>query len=108
ETYRDPGSLSTTSLVVRSHEEFDNALRVDALLRNEAPFRQEFPVLDLRFSNTRNEVVAARRFKPDEYLGGELTGLRYIPARTEVRLSLEIVDPGKDALGYSLTVAGRW
>lgn len=106
--YRDRTSLNTTSLVVRSHAEFDNALRVDALLRNDAPFRQVFPVLDLRFTNTRNEVVAARRFKPDEYLGGELTGLRYIPARTEVRISLEVVDPGEDALGYSLTVAGHW
>lgn len=106
--FRDPSSLSTTSLVVRSHAEFANALRVDALLRNDAPFRQVFPVLDLRFTNTRNEVVAARRFKPDEYLGGELTGLRYIPARTEVRISLEIVDPGENALGYSLTVAGHW
>jgi len=49
-------------------------------------------------------VLAARVFTPLEYLGGELTRVRYIPASTEVRLSLEVVDPGTDAVGYSLAV----
>lgn len=106
--YRDLSALATASLVVRSHPQAAQALMVDALLRNEAPFRQRFPPLDLKFTNTRNEVVAARRFAPEEYLRGELTGLKFIPARTEVRLSLEIVDPGEEALGYSLTVAEHW
>jgi hypothetical protein len=48
--------------------------------------------------------VAQRTFKPADYLSGELTGLKYFPAFTEVRLSLEIVDPGKAALGYSLMI----
>ncbi len=106
--YRDRAALRTTSLLVRSHPELDDALLVDALLRNEAGFRQPFPALDLVFTDTRNEVVAARRLRPSEYLGGEMTGLKYIPGRTEVRLSIEIVDPGEDALGYALTVAEDW
>jgi hypothetical protein len=35
-------------------------------------------------------------------LRGELAGLKYIPAQTEVRISLEIADPGPDATNYRL------
>ena len=48
--------------------------------------------------------MASRDFFPKEYLKGELTGLRYIPASTDVRLSLDIVDPDPSAVGYSMMV----
>ena len=48
------------------------------------------------------DAVAARRFAPSEYLTGEMTGVRIIPPQTEVRISLSVVDPGDQALGYSL------
>ena len=79
-------------------------LFVDALLRNAAPFRQRFPALELRSSNMQQELVANRLFHPHEYLSGELRGIKYIPARTEVRLSLAIVDPGAEAMGYNLLI----
>ena len=58
----------------------------------------------LRFYDIRGQVVASRVFRVKEYLGGELRGLRFIPAETEVRISLDIVDPGIDAVGYELDV----
>lgn len=106
--YRDVSALKIASLTVRSHAEVDQALVFNALLRNDAPFRQRFPPLDLEFTDMQSERVAARRFEPREYLGGEMAGLQYIPARTEVRVSLEVVDPGENALGYSLTVPETW
>lgn len=106
--YRDRLALGTTSVTVRRHGSVDEALVFDALLRNGARFKQRFPPLDLKFTDTENETVAARRLQPQEYLGGEMAGLKYIPARTEVRISLEVVDPGKNALGYSLTVPENW
>ncbi len=100
--YSDVDRLRTDSLVVRSHPTEANGLVVDALLRNEAPFRQQFPGLYLRFADIRGRTVAERTFKPETYLAGEMSGLRYIPAATEVRLSIEILDPGPEAVSYSM------
>ena len=102
--YRHRELLDATDLVVRSQGAGTDVLLVDALIKNNGAFRQLFPDLVLSFTDADDRLVARRTFKPGEYLAGELTGLRYFPAYTEVRLSLEIVDPGKNALGYSLTI----
>lgn len=104
EPFEDKGALAITNLIIRSHPVVERALVVDALLVNRADFRQAFPDIELRFSTMAGELVAARVFSPADYLRGELTGLRYIPAATEVRLSLEIVDPGDEATNYTLDV----
>ena len=102
--YVEPGSLESGSLVIRSHPDVAGALMVDAILRNQARFRQRFPSLDLRFLDLNGQTLAQRVFIPGEYLRGEMTGRKYIPSRTEVRLAFEIVDPGRDAVGYSLSI----
>ncbi|MDG1444276.1 MAG: zinc-ribbon and DUF3426 domain-containing protein [Pseudomonadales bacterium] len=100
----DGSALTISDLVVRSHPTLDRSLVVDAILRNSARYQQKFPNLQLQFSDITGRAIASREFVPDEYLGGELTGRVYIPAATEVRLSLEIVDPGPEAVGHALSV----
>lgn len=102
--YSDPDALHISGLIIRSHPNRDNALKVDALLVNDAPWRQAFPALRLHFSDLDNEEVAARIFRPEEYLAGEMAGLRYIPGQTEVRVSLAIVDPGPRAMNYAMEI----
>ena len=102
--YSDIGALHATHLVVRTDPTVAGALAVDAIIRNDAPFRQYFPDLELHFSDIHGKPVAARSFVPAEYLGGEMAGLKFIPAKTEVRISLEIVDPGPSATNYLLIV----
>ena len=105
--FRSPDDLMTREVVIRSHPEAERALIVDLLLRNAAEHRQVFPRLRLQFFNLNGQVIGSRIFKVDEYLGGELRGLKYMPARTEVRISLELVDPGADASGYEMIVLSR-
>ncbi len=102
--YRNLRQIATTNLVVRSHPQVKDALVVDVLLRNSGRYRQVFPLLELRFLDINHSTVALRRFRPEEYLAGEMRGLRFIPGSTEVRISLEIVDPGREALGYTIAV----
>ena len=102
EPFSDVSRLTTQNLVVRTHPEIAGGLVVDALLRNEAGFRQPFPGLYLRFADISGKTIADRTFLPNLYLAGEMAGLKFIPAATEVRLSLEIVDPGNAAVSYSL------
>ena len=100
--FEDVSLIETTELVVRVHPEVERALLVDAIIRNTSGYRQAFPPLEMKFTDLNNLVIATRKFLPKEYLGGEMVGLKFIPARTEVRLGLEIVDPGETAFGYSL------
>ena len=100
--FENVSSIETTELVIRVHPETERALLVDAIIRNTSAYRQPFPLLEMEFTDINNLVIATRRFLPKEYLGGEMAGLRFIPALTEVRLGLEIVDPGKNAFGYAL------
>ncbi|MBO9480138.1 MULTISPECIES: DUF3426 domain-containing protein [Gammaproteobacteria] len=96
-------AIKSVDLVVRSHPEQDNALQVDAVIINEARHPQPFPDLKLTFTDINGRLVANRTFTPSEYLGGELAGSDEMPKAQPIRLGLEIVDPGEQAVNYQLT-----
>lgn len=98
----DPSQLKVDELVVRKHPDVEGALQVDAILKNHASFPQPFPALRLRFSDSQDQVVASRLLRPADYLKGEARVLRRMPPDTPVRISLEVVDPGKEAISYGL------
>jgi predicted Zn finger-like uncharacterized protein len=102
--YADRRVMRAGDLIVRSHPDVENALAIDATVANLGPFRQAFPNLVLRFDAMDGTPVAARIFSPADYLAGELSGLKYVPGNTEVHISLEIVDPGNEAVNYSLSI----
>jgi predicted Zn finger-like uncharacterized protein len=95
--------LKSSNLVVRSHPEFKGALVVDAIIYNRAPFSQPFPLLELRFADTNGQLIASRRFKPGEYLSGEMAGKEEMPPQTPIHIALDILDPGAKAVNYSLS-----
>lgn len=97
---RDLDQLVLTKLVVRSHPEREGVLIVDAIIVNEAPFEQPFPVLELRFTSLAGNLVASGRFEPARYLAGELQGAKVFERFTPVRIELEFEDPGSDAVNY--------
>lgn len=99
----DISQIRSSNLVVRSHPEFSGALIVDAILYNRAPFAQPFPLLEMRFADLGGQLVASRRFKPSEYLAGELAGQHEMPPQTPIHISLDILDPGPRAVNYSLS-----
>ncbi|MGN8345168.1 DUF3426 domain-containing protein [Pseudomonas sp. SMV71] len=95
--------IKSSNLVVRSHPEFSGALVVDAIIYNRAPFSQPFPLLELRFADLNGHLIASRRFKPGEYLGGDLEGRGEMPPQTPIHIALDILDPGPKAVNYSLS-----
>jgi hypothetical protein len=100
----DTQQIRTTNLIVRSHPLQQNALIIDAILINNAKFSQEFPALQLVFSDINDQLVASRQLQPDEYLRGELAGAKQMANNQPIQLSIEIVDPGDRAVNYQLTV----
>ena len=99
-----PERVKAYNLVVRSHPRVDKALIIDSILLNKASFEQPFPDFALTFSNLQGEQMAYRRFTPQEYLGGELAGAKAMPVGQPVHISLEVVDPGSDAVNYRASI----
>lgn len=100
----DRSQIQTSNLLVRSHPTVVDALQVDVILQNNAPFEQSFPSLELTFTNLRSEPVAKRKLTPAEYLGGELAGRDKMPIRQPIHIALEIADPGKEAVSYHISI----
>jgi len=98
----DVSQIRGTNLVVRSHALERNALVIDAIVYNRATFAQPFPVIELRFDDINGSAVASRRFQPSEYIHDNSIDLNNMPSDTHVHLTLEIVDPGLNAVNYQM------
>ncbi|MBV2134851.1 DUF3426 domain-containing protein [Pseudomonas sp. MAP12] len=98
----DVSLIKSSNLTVRSHPTHPGALTVDAIIYNRGDFAQPFPLLELRFEDINGQPLASRRFKPGEYLSGELAGRTSMPPQTPIHIALEILDPGAQAVNYSL------
>lgn len=88
---------------VRRHPSVPNALLISVSLRNDAHFAQAWPLLELRMSDLDGRDVDLRRFRPQEYLGGVAHGSTIQPMQS-VNATLEVVDPGRDAVNWVFDV----
>lgn len=94
--------LSARKLVVRTHHERADALAVDFLLVNTAPFRQRLPDLELRFTRLDGSLAGAGRFSPPQYAGANAGQL--LQPHESRRIHLDISDPGPDSVNYVLNL----
>ncbi len=97
---KDRKSIFLSSKNIYSHPNVDNALMVSASIVNQAKFAQAFPIIELRFENVRGEIIAGRRFTPEEYLGIPEDQITKMQPDVSINISLEILDPGKDMVSY--------
>lgn len=82
----------------------NGSLRVRASILNAAAAVQPYPWLRLTLTDRFGRRVGARDFAPREYLG-KPAGLMAPGQRTDV--TIQIVDPGKDAVGFEIDVCLR-
>ena len=104
---QDTSKMNTQHFMVRLHPEVKQALYIDTLLINNASYRQPFPDLKLIFTGLEDQVIASRRFKPKEYLAGELAGVSEMPLNVPIHIALEIVNPGAEAVSYRIELASN-
>ncbi len=98
----DISKIKGTNLIVRSHPVEPNALSIDAIMHNEAPFSQPYPAVELTFQDINGNTLAQRRFEPEEYIVNDKIDPMHMPSQVPVRLHLEIIDPGPRAVNYEL------
>ncbi len=93
--------LEIGQLIVRKHPDRENALRLDAKLRNTSDRDLSFPAIELSLHNRYGEPRARRTFLPEEYLHGDWRASPRLPSRSEIQVSLALQDPGQDAVNYT-------
>lgn len=102
---QDLSNVRPSNVLVRNHPTVDNVKLLDAILINQAPFRQPFPTLILEYTDINGERVADQAFVPADYLRGELTGIRLMPVNTRIYVSIPFRAPGSEAVNYQLRTA---
>jgi predicted Zn finger-like uncharacterized protein len=96
----DPAQLVLLSRDIRPHPSVPNGLIISASLRNDAPFAQAFPDVEIVLSDLDENRVAMRRFHPQEYLGDARTMAAGLAAGATAALVFEVADPGKNAVAF--------
>jgi predicted Zn finger-like uncharacterized protein len=104
--FTDIDSIRSENLTVQTHPNVANGLMVNTIIRNNSAFEQAFPIMILSFNSADNTVIALREFSSDEYLDPALRAVQAMPVRTPVQIELAILDPGPEAVNY--TLAFRW
>jgi hypothetical protein len=88
---------------VRSHPTQPNALLISATFVNQAPFDQPYPVMEITLYDLGGNVVASRRFTPQEYLEKMYNRFLLMESGTPVQVTLAVLDPGKDAINFEFS-----
>ncbi len=97
---RDIAKVEILEREVRDHPHVADALLISATFVNHAAFVQPYPVFSVSFSDLSGTPIAARRFRPDEYLpdtGKLASGMQ---AGERAQLMLELIDPGDLAVSF--------
>lgn len=77
------------------------ALSITGALENRAGFVQPWPALRVVLTDRYGETLRARDFKPAEYLPENQSNV-LLAAGQAARFRIDIVDPGADAVGFSI------
>lgn len=86
---------------VYSHPNIDKALIISLSMVNNASYAQPFPVLVIHMANVRGEIIARREITPGNYLDASIAD-DLMSLGAPVTVSLEVHDPGNDALTFEL------
>lgn len=101
---RAPDMIRIAGRDIRRHPDIGDALIVNITITNHAPWAQTWPVIELGFFDLRNRPLALRRFTAEEYLPHSLSVADGMPVQTPIRVRLDILDPGPDAVNFSFTL----
>jgi len=100
--YKNPDAIQLKDLAVRSHPNYDNALRVELTLTNLSSFSQPLPDLSLAFYDINGMILAQRELTPREYLSQSTQSLNQLDRSRPLQISFAILDPGTEAANYRL------
>jgi predicted Zn finger-like uncharacterized protein len=101
---RKPDLMSIETSDLESDRRQENVIVLNAVIRNRAPFAQEYPALELTLTDERDQPVLRRVLAPAEYLQNHpgASPARGISSGAETTLRLHFNTGGVRAVGYRL------
>jgi predicted Zn finger-like uncharacterized protein len=100
---RDVSKLELVSRDIRPDPATAGALLITATLRNDAAFRQPWPLVVVELSDIDGNPVAMRRFRPAEYMPDPARRTAGITPGATVAVAFEVADPGKRAVNFQFS-----
>jgi hypothetical protein len=98
--WSDRAALQLMARDVRPHPSVPNELMISASFRNDAPWPQAWPTLEISLADLDGKRLALRRFSATEYLGAKPRDRTLGPGQS-VSATLEVQDPGKGAVAFA-------
>ena len=101
---RRPKLMAIESSDLQADGRRDNVIVLNAVIRNQAPFPQEYPALELTLTDERDETVARRVLMPADYLRGAAAGrlAQGIAPGGDAALRMYFDTSGLRAVGYRM------
>ena len=101
---RRPELMSIESSDLQSDNRREGVIVLNAVLRNRAPFAQEYPALELTLTDERDHAVLRRVLAPADYLRGTAAErlAQGVAAGAEAVLRVHLETSGVRAVGYRL------
>nr|VFK20092.1 MAG: Protein of unknown function (DUF3426) [Candidatus Kentron sp. LFY] len=100
---RDPARIRVINRDVRAHPEYKKALLVSARLVNTLPNAQPFPRMQLALFNVNGQIIAARIFKPKEYLDSDIDFAAGMRSDKPIQVVLGILAQEEAAVSFEFT-----
>jgi len=101
---RRPKLMANESSDLQADGRRENVIVLNAVLRNQAQFAQEYPALELTLTDERDEAVARRVLLPADYLAGQTADqlAQGIGAGADAALRIYFDTGGLRAIGYRM------
>jgi len=101
---RRPKLMAIESSDLQADGRRENVIVLNAVLRNQAQFAQEYPALELTLTDERDEAVARRVLLPADYLAGQTADqlAQGIGAGADAALRIYFDTGGLRAIGYRM------
>lgn len=96
--WHEPKSLVMTYSELEKSDEHPDALRVAVSFRNEAPFSQVWPQMEVTLTDFDGTPMARRRFSANQYL--KRTPRNALASWQTVNVNLTLKDPGIESVAY--------
>lgn len=99
---RDVLAIKILNRNIYTHPNVDNALMITSSFVNESEVSQPFPLLQIALLDTQGEIVAIRRFSPEDYLVNKKLATTLMQPSQPVGARLEVFDPGSTVIAYEI------
>lgn len=99
---RDVAAIELIQRDIGPSEADPDITEFSLVIRNNATFEQPYPVVKIRFTDTRGEVVAEELHPPQSYLSNELAGTQMPPAQ-KVHILIRAQQSYAGAFGFEFS-----